>query len=398
MRKSNELTAVVTALGILVTTQLIFLFLPHREVLLFVRLRPLLYLFALLIYTPLSGVNERPIPKASVSNIAAGYGAFFYLAALIIMGMIYGFGMNSALWGFRVVVYDLWVYAVTALLSEILRFNMIRNAKAEHRDKVAWLLVFIIYSFIQLDTLRAFMSDMNYANFTDFFFTAVFPAVILNAVLCYMAYEGALSSLLIIRGIYLLVPIISPFMPNMHKIAWAVITCALMLVTVSVYHAIMCGSQNNGGNSSRSRQREKIRESLREESNSAYTVSTVAIVIVMAFCLRAFAFFPVTILTGSMTGTIDKGSVAFVEKVKPEEVAATVVQGDIILFRQRNAEVMHRVIEIQYYTGGEPFYITKGDANAAADPYHVEQGEVLGITKAYIPYLGYPVVFLHRLI
>jgi len=390
MKINNKITANITALSILITAQVVLLFIPAETVTRFINFRPLFYLLALIIYMILSGADERPIPKDSKANLVAGCGLIFYLAAMLITGILFGFGINSVASGLHVILNNLWMYGTITLISEVLRFRIIKSTPLEYRGKAACALIFI-YSFLQLDTLRVFWGEINYNNFTDFFFTAVFPAILLNAVLCYMAYEGSLLSLFVIRGAYSLIPVLSPFMPNMHKTIWAMLTCGILLITVIFYYIIMIDHGKI------SRRRDRIRAKCQSKPKSFYAIAFGAFVLIAAFMLRAFTYFPVVILTGSMTGTIDRGSIVFIEKIRAEDVASVVIEGDIILFTQNKAEIMHRVIDIQYKTDGEPFYITKGDANPAADPFSVEQSQVLGVTKAYIPYLGYPIVIVRSI-
>jgi signal peptidase len=98
------------------------------------------------------------------------------------------------------------------------------------------------------------------------------------------------------------------------------------------------------------------------------------------------------IVGGSMTGTIDRGSVVF---EKPVPVSALRV-GDIITYtppagKGPSGLVTHRIVSIGRTPAGNRLFRTKGDANQSADPWHFTldtptQPRVL----AHVPYLGYP--------
>ncbi|MCL2085990.1 MAG: signal peptidase I [Oscillospiraceae bacterium] len=390
MKINNKITANITAFSILITIQAVLLFIPDEAVTRFIAFRPLFYLLALLIFMVLSGFDSRVVPNSLKSTLIAGCGLVLYGAAILTEGIIFGFGINAAASGFYVILNNLWLYGTIALVTEVLRFRIIKSVTLENRGETACALVFI-YSFLQLDTLRDFFGEINYNDFTEYFFTAIFPVILLNAVLCYMAYEGSLWSLFIIRGVYSLFPVLSPFLPNMHKTVWAFLNCGILLVTLIFYHILM------SDRSKLALRRNRIRAKLQSKSKSFYAVIGIVSVLIAAFVLRVFTYFPVVVLTGSMTGTLDRSSVVFVEKIEPEDVASVIIEGDIILFKQNKVEIMHRVIDIQYKTDGEPFYITKGDSNRAADPFPVEQNQVLGVTKAYIPYLGFPIVVIQSM-
>jgi len=115
------------------------------------------------------------------------------------------------------------------------------------------------------------------------------------------------------------------------------------------------------------------------------------------FGLRMFSYFPVVVLTGSMAGAVDRGSIVFVEKLNAADVLNSVNEGDIIHYKYKNNEVMHRIIEFRYNESGERLYITKGDANPIADSIPVKAGQILGISRSYIPYAGYPLVILNAI-
>jgi len=92
-----------------------------------------------------------------------------------------------------------------------------------------------------------------------------------------------------------------------------------------------------------------------------------------------------TVVSGSMTPTIDVGGVVISKKIDPRAVET----GDIITFRSpTNGRVTtHRVMEVQ--TGDSLYFQTKGDANEDPDPFVVPASNVLGQVRLHIPYIGY---------
>ncbi len=84
-----------------------------------------------------------------------------------------------------------------------------------------------------------------------------------------------------------------------------------------------------------------------------------------------------TVVTGSMRPKLPIGSVVFTIPAKNYEV------GNIITFRRGNISVTHRIVDIK---NGR--YVTKGDANNAADPQMVVKENIVGRDFLIIPYLG----------
>ena len=127
---------------------------------------------------------------------------------------------------------------------------------------------------------------------------------------------------------------------------------------------------------------------------------TVAITAIAAVCLAlgAATIIPAAlglqhyvIVGGSMTGTIDRGSVVFDEGVP----VASLRVGDVITYTppakaDSTPFVTHRIASIKKARGGERLFHTKGDANNAPDPWSFTldqptQAKVVG----HVPYLGY---------
>jgi signal peptidase I len=127
-----------------------------------------------------------------------------------------------------------------------------------------------------------------------------------------------------------------------------------------------------------------------------WTVRLTVTVAVLAFGLLAvgphvLGYRTMTMLTGSMTGTIDVGDV---EIVTPLPVAE-VTEGMIIAYHipiDDHHLVTHRVIGVETAADGTVTVQTKGDANEAADPWKAQlQGETAYQVRAVVPELGHAI-------
>jgi len=111
----------------------------------------------------------------------------------------------------------------------------------------------------------------------------------------------------------------------------------------------------------------------------------------------AFIAFPqfgnqaLIVRSGSMSPTIDVGSVAVIKKTDSN----TYKTGDVIAFRsEKNKETIttHRVVDA-VIEGNQIFYRTQGDANDDPDAGLVRPGNILGKTYIVIPYVGQVLAF-----
>jgi signal peptidase len=102
------------------------------------------------------------------------------------------------------------------------------------------------------------------------------------------------------------------------------------------------------------------------------------------------------IVSGSMTGTYDRGSVVYDEVVP----VAALKMGDVITYRPPAGSgpkglVTHRIAAITLDRDGSRIYRTKGDANAVADPWTFRLGgPKQARVRAGVPYLGFAVAAL----
>lgn len=92
----------------------------------------------------------------------------------------------------------------------------------------------------------------------------------------------------------------------------------------------------------------------------------------------------------SMTPLFKAGDMVVGRRVDPMQVQV----GEIITYMSNSAQrlVTHRVLEIST-VGGERVFLTKGDANGAADTTPVSARYLIASYSFRLPYFGYLVVF-----
>lgn len=102
---------------------------------------------------------------------------------------------------------------------------------------------------------------------------------------------------------------------------------------------------------------------------------------------------PVAVYSGSMRPTIPVGGLALDRAVPAAEVRV----GDVITFNDpyvKDRLVTHRVVEIVKTRDGLA-YRTKGDANAARDPWAIRLGGEVGRVSFSVPFAGYVLFYAH---
>lgn len=101
---------------------------------------------------------------------------------------------------------------------------------------------------------------------------------------------------------------------------------------------------------------------------------------------------PLTVLSGSMSGTYDIGDAVIVRPVDTAELAV----GDVITFQARSDDptlTTHRIVGLAYGSEGTGF-VTRGDANSSADPSPIKPEQVMGEVWYSVPLVGYASVWM----
>lgn len=128
---------------------------------------------------------------------------------------------------------------------------------------------------------------------------------------------------------------------------------------------------------------------------------TSAIVLITLFCLAWLApsvlgFSRYVITGGSMTGSIEKGSVVFEESVGVSDLEV----GDVITYQPpagagTTSLVTHRIVAIEPAEGGGALFTTQGDANADPDPWQFKlTDEEQPVVRFSVPHVGWAFIAL----
>lgn len=123
--------------------------------------------------------------------------------------------------------------------------------------------------------------------------------------------------------------------------------------------------------------------------NISLLVATLAGVAYLAPSIFGYDRYVIT--GGSMSGTFEKGSIAFEKKVPVRDLAV----GDVITYRPPadsgvSTLVTHRIVTISKLDHGRVRYQTKGDANPDRDPWRFELAQASQpVVEHTVPYAGW---------
>lgn len=96
-----------------------------------------------------------------------------------------------------------------------------------------------------------------------------------------------------------------------------------------------------------------------------------------------------TVLSGSMEPAIHTGSVVITKPVTDYKIEDIITFGPVT---KTQTPTTHRINDIKVQ-GGEPIYITKGDANESPDTREIVRNDIIGKVLFSVPFVGYAVDF-----
>jgi signal peptidase I len=141
------------------------------------------------------------------------------------------------------------------------------------------------------------------------------------------------------------------------------------------------------------KRRARVRRAGRFASGAAIAFAVVVALLVLAPAVIGWQRY--AIVSGSMTGTYDKGSLVLDDLVPVADLKA----GDVITYLPPTGDhlITHRIAWIGHDQSGARVFRTKGDANPVADPWtfkldRAEQAHV----RLGVPYAGYALMALGR--
>ena len=102
-----------------------------------------------------------------------------------------------------------------------------------------------------------------------------------------------------------------------------------------------------------------------------------------------FGYKPETVVSESMVPALNRGDLVYYQMIPREDIKL----GDIVVFKNGDNLVMHRVSEITE----EGHYVTKGDANSESDEGYLNYYQIEGrVAPKKIPVAGYVVKFINE--
>lgn len=265
---------------------------------------------------------------------------------------------------------------VVILTSEIVRYVLLAQ-KNKFANVISWL----IGVMAELLIFSGVAGLESFNHFMDLIGMTLFPAISANVYYHYISKRfGVLPNVLfrLISTLYVyFIPVYSEIPGALHSCIKILLPIIMLALTSALF------------------EKKKKNAVVRGKKASVIgMVAASAVVILTAMLISCqFRFGAMVVATESMTGEINKGDMIIYERYDAQPIK----EGQVIVFEQFENKIIHRVIKIENI-GGETRYYTKGDANKDQDDGYRTEADIVGLTDVKVSYIGYPTLWLRKLL
>lgn len=295
----------------------------------------------------------------------------------LLTGFLEGFSKNAISMSFnRFLTVILPIILILAVI-ELLRYMISVKFEKNNLIRILSITMFVLFDVTLFGSNVSFNSLDSLLEFLGITF---FPSLVSNIVFDDMVVKYGYKPILVYRLLTTLCYYMLPIVPNMYILFRAIARIVIPLI----FYFILSYMYD----------RVTFQEVLKVKPKiSISSIIILILVIIMAGLISCeFRYGILTIGSGSMTGTLNKGDIAFFEKFNGQELEI----GDIIIFKRGKRNIVHRITQVGIFND-EYVYITKGDKNKVEDNGYVYQKDIQGIVHYRIKYIGYPSIWIRNL-
>ncbi len=303
--------------------------------------------------------------------------AALYLMLYYLSGLYFGFGATYMKFSIAQLVLYIFPIVVIVLTSEY-----VRTVLHGQGSKLVSALTYVICVISDVFIAGGVNGINSSYKFVDFVGMTLFPAITGNILYHYISKRYGTLPNVSYRLILTLYTYVIPFAPDAPQVLPAF---ARLVSPIIVYLFIDLLFEK------------KRRMATHKKSKFGFIIPCIAAIIMVAFVMLVscrFRFGILVIASPSMEDEINVGDAVVFESY---EHCGEIEENDVIVFsKDGNRKYVHRVIEIST-VNGQRQYITKGDANEDADPGYVTEGQIIGVVRSKVLYIGYPSIWLRKI-
>lgn len=375
MKKSYKILFIVEILTIVITIALICLSAKFYYIIGILALETI-------ILTKYFGIEKEDGIQNSNSMLTILITILAYYFITYILGLYIGFVTNSHILDFEHILKNILPILVFIFVSEILRYELITKGR---KSKVIIYIATILIIILELaKNINGYQLE-NLEDIVKFMVGIVVPSIAKNIMLSYICYYSSYKAPIIYRVLIEIPSYIIPILPNLGVYVQA--TVEVILPSIIFYQKYKDNIEKEY----------KVTAREKDKTGIPYTIVLIILIAIILLTSGLFKYYAMAIGSGSMQPIINKGDAIVVEKLNDEE-KKNIEIGQILVFKNGNTTIVHRVVQINKISEEEHIFYTKGDNNNSYDGYPVYMEDVIGISKFRIRFIGFPTVWLNEIL
>lgn len=270
------------------------------------------------------------------------------------------------------------------LVGEVLRYNLCRKGE---NNKLVLISVIVLFCLVDISASIHLYDIKSVSGLlgmsTVILIPSIFKNLLLNDLALRFGYVPGIIYSLIMELYSYLIPIVPNLNDYMTSTVMFLIPLALKVLVDKRFST-----------------EEEEEEDLRDKRipNKVFNGVLIAcMAILIALFSNLFPYWIAAVGSGSMEPTINIGDAIVVDKTVQDHLDRLSV-GDVLVFKIKDTIYTHRIIELRE-TNGNYAITTQGDREGQAiDTWVVTNKDVIGIVKFKINYVGWPTVWLSRIV
>ena len=311
--------------------------------------------------------------KNSSIRIVVAKLMFFGIIAYL-LGIILGFNRGFA-YSMQSLMYGVIPTIALVVITELLRFILLKNTFGHKKTIIIFTVLIIIFNV----ATKVGVIDSNYKLFL-FFVATVLPTIAIESLCSYLVMKVGPVSGIVLKLTLGLYPYIFPIVPNLGDYIKTVIDIILVYSTYTTINKGLLEYEKND-------------KYIDKFNIRIFTYPIIIVLIGLVILVSGiFKYQLIAIASDSMNPVFSRGDALFIEKCDID----TIEVGDILVFKNSNAIITHRVIKKEV-VNNDIKLTTKGDNNKAKDDIISTSSNVIGKAHFAIKYIGLPTVWINEI-
>ena len=333
----------------------------------------------LLLYAIIVRVSVRSSKKISIhSKEVQKYMIVFaalYLVLYYVIGYYVGYYKATYRFGFWTLYTQIIPLIVIIYSSELIRKEFLSN-----KSKFSFVATFLFGVLVDLVVYTNLYNLTNLPGLLEALGYVFFASIASNLLYNYVCINFDIVPNVLYRIITTIYLYIIPITPDVHmyfksfaRIVYPVIILLVLIDSYDKKHTILTI----------------------KNKNFRIAITSLVVILITLFTMLItcrFRYGLIVIGSNSMNDVLYKGdAVVFDSKNK------NYIEGEIILFKQDNITVVHRIVRVEESDGKKKIF-TKGDNNANEDSGFRTTDDIVGIVELRVKKIGLPTIWLNELL